>query len=111
MCDIYVFMYISAVPLYLTASPSPSVFFLPFSRFSLTHTRARTHFALYYVYVQALRTRVSEAYTELDERTFAYRKLESSVIVFERPRRTECIFGRRRRGQSVIAEDALPTYP
>lgn len=35
---------------------------------------------LYYVYVQALRTRVSEAYTELDEPTFTNEKLEVSIV-------------------------------
>lgn len=35
---------------------------------------------LYYVYVQASRTRVSEAYTEL-ESTFEYEKLESNIIL------------------------------
>lgn len=35
-------------------------------------------FALYYVYVQALRTRVSEAYTELDKPV--YKKLERNRL-------------------------------
>lgn len=43
-------------------------------------SRSLAFFTLYYVYVQASRTRVSEAYTEL-EPTFAYEKLESNIVL------------------------------
>lgn len=79
-------MYISAVSFYLTYSfRSLSLFFLRFlfHYISLSLPLSRFFSLSYYVYVQALRTRVSEAYTELDEPTFARKKLESS-IVFER---------------------------
>lgn len=64
----------------------PHLLLLPLSPFILSHflLLRRFFFPLpYYVYVQALRTRVSEAYTELDEPTFARKKLEGN-IVFER---------------------------
>lgn len=48
--------------------------------FSRSLSLSLAFFTLHYVYVQALRTRVSEAYTEL-EPTFAYKKLESNIAL------------------------------
>jgi len=43
-------------------------------------SHSRAFFTLNYVYVQASRTRISEAYTEL-ESTLAYKKLENNIIL------------------------------
>lgn len=56
------------------------MYYVHISAVPLTFFFHSLHLALYYVYVQALKTRVSEAYTELDEPTFTNEKLEVSIV-------------------------------